>query len=197
MSTQHALAAAVGALFLAIFATRSWAGDLTSASYTIRGAHQSTAGASRVSNTGAPRIQHSGFTVGQPEALGWTGVLTTLETSVPGFWSVVTGGLPNLDPDGDLSPAYVDPDDDNDGLLDVVETSSGVFQSASDTGTDPIDPDSDGDGVPDGTEVALGTDPTDPASFPPPTTIPALGPLGVGALVVTLIIAGRTKRRTT
>ena len=51
-------------------------------------------------------------------------------------------------------------DSDNDGLSDAVETDTGVFVSADDTGTDPLRPDSDGDGLDDGDELALhGTNP--------------------------------------
>ncbi|MFT6865083.1 MAG: hypothetical protein ACJAVK_003655 [Akkermansiaceae bacterium] len=46
------------------------------------------------------------------------------------------------------------PDTDNDGLPDHVETSSGIYVSATDTGTDPLTPDSDADGLLDGEEVA-------------------------------------------
>lgn len=49
------------------------------------------------------------------------------------------------------------PDDaDGDRLPDCVETNTGVFVSALDTGTDPNDPDTDGDAIDDGDEV-LGT----------------------------------------
>lgn len=48
-------------------------------------------------------------------------------------------------------------DFDNDGLLDGVESNTGIYVSASDTGTDPQNPDSDGDGLSDGVEV-----PTEP-----------------------------------
>ncbi|MDP2897382.1 MAG: CotH kinase family protein [bacterium] len=44
-------------------------------------------------------------------------------------------------------------DTDADGLCDSVETNSGVFQSAANTGTDPRNPDTDGDGLSDGDEV--------------------------------------------
>lgn len=47
-------------------------------------------------------------------------------------------------------------DSDNDRLPDCVETNTGVFVSATDTGTDPNNPDTDGDGIDDGDEV-LGT----------------------------------------
>ena len=55
-------------------------------------------------------------------------------------------------------------DIDNDGLRDAVETKTGVFGSAEDTGTDPNLADSDGDSLPDGMEVRLGTNPTSAAS---------------------------------
>ena len=59
-----------------------------------------------------------------------------------------------------------DADDDNDGLLDVVETNTGTFVGASDTGTDPRNADSDGDGIADGLEVSAGTNPAQSASAP-------------------------------
>jgi len=54
-------------------------------------------------------------------------------------------------------------DADGDGLLDTVETNTGTYVSASDTGTDPNNPDTDGDGLSDGTEVnTTVTDPNNP-----------------------------------
>ncbi|MDP7494839.1 MAG: hypothetical protein QGI77_00320, partial [Roseibacillus sp.] len=58
------------------------------------------------------------------------------------------------------------PDSDNDTLLDGVETNTGTFVDANDTGSDPLDFDSDDDSIGDGTEVASGFDPNDPASYP-------------------------------
>jgi hypothetical protein len=52
---------------------------------------------------------------------------------------------------------------DSDGPLNAVETNTGTFVDADDTGTDPLNPDTDGDGFNDGAEVVLGTD---PLSFP-------------------------------
>ena len=46
-------------------------------------------------------------------------------------------------------------DTDGDGLLDSVETNTGIFVDASDTGTDPNNPDTDGDGLNDGEEITL------------------------------------------
>jgi len=43
-------------------------------------------------------------------------------------------------------------DTDADGLLDGVETNTGVFVDANDTGTDPNNPDTDGDGELDGVD---------------------------------------------
>jgi len=67
------------------------------------------------------------------------------------------------DNDGDYVSDVNDPDDDNDGLVDVVETNTGVFVDETDTGTDALDSDTDDDGLNDGEEVVdHGTDPLDP-----------------------------------
>jgi len=57
-------------------------------------------------------------------------------------------------------------DQDQDLLDDDVETNTGTFVDANDTGTDPNNPDTDGDGYLDGIEVFVGTDPNDPFDFP-------------------------------
>ncbi|MGK0184271.1 MAG: hypothetical protein ACI9R3_000037 [Verrucomicrobiales bacterium] len=58
-------------------------------------------------------------------------------------------------------------DTDEDGLMDHVETGTGVFVSATNTGTDPLAPDTDGDGLGDGREVRVitGSVATDPNRF--------------------------------
>ncbi|NRB28894.1 MAG: hypothetical protein HRU37_14590, partial [Roseibacillus sp.] len=56
----------------------------------------------------------------------------------------------------------LDRDSDGDGLLDGYETDTGIFESATDTGSDPLNPNSDGDLLPDGFEVENGFDPNDP-----------------------------------
>lgn len=52
-------------------------------------------------------------------------------------------------------------DNDDDGLADSVETNTGKYLSALNTGTDPDNPDSDSDGLSDKYEVDNGLDPTD------------------------------------
>jgi uncharacterized repeat protein (TIGR02543 family) len=59
----------------------------------------------------------------------------------------------------------VDTDSDTDGLVDSVETNTGVFVSASNTGTNPNNADTDADGVPDGLEVKEKTSPVDATKF--------------------------------
>ncbi len=68
-------------------------------------------------------------------------------------------------------------DTDGDGLNDSVETNTGTFVDAANTGTNPRVVDSDSDGFPDGVEVALGSNPTLAASTP---VIPDLAPGLVG-----------------
>lgn len=57
-------------------------------------------------------------------------------------------------------------DSDGDGLNDGVESNSGVFVDADNTGSDPMDEDSDDDGANDFKEVSRGSDPNDPSSQP-------------------------------
>lgn len=63
--------------------------------------------------------------------------------------------------DQSVGSVVVDPDTDGDGLGDSVETNTGTFVSASDTGTNPNVADTDLDGLNDGEEVTtFNTDPT-------------------------------------
>ena len=83
-------------------------------------------------------LEHGADTIG---ALGQT----FLAWSEHGRLNVY-GALSIVDTDLDGLPNNVDDDDDNDGLDDSVETSTGI-------GTDPLDADSDDDGLSDGFEV--------------------------------------------
>ena len=88
--------------------------------------------------------------------------------------------------DGDSQGDACDADDDNDGLEDVVETNTGTFVSALDTGSDPLNPDSDGDGVSDGDEVAAGTDPNSGGTPPGVPLMPASGHFALIAVMLAL-----------
>ena len=55
-------------------------------------------------------------------------------------------------------------DSDDDGIPDVYETDTGIYNGPTDTGTDPNNPDTDTDGIKDGDEIIAGTDPNDPDS---------------------------------
>ena len=54
------------------------------------------------------------------------------------------------------SIANPEPDDDGDGLANSVETNTGIFVDASDTGTNPNSVDTDGDGLSDAVETGTG-----------------------------------------
>ena len=97
-------------------------------------------------------------------------------------------------------------DRDLDTLLNGVETNTGVFVDASDTGSNPAMRDTDGDGFDDDVEVnnIPPKDPNDPNDFPGSGSggggfiapVPALSPLGLGLLVSALAAgAGWATRR--
>jgi hypothetical protein len=90
--------------------------------------------------------------------------------------------------DGDSMGDACDPDDDNDGLLDTVETGTGIYVSPSDTGTNPLAVDTDHDGIADGVEVSNGWDPNNPND--PPPTIPLMPIWGTLLLIAVVLYAG-------
>jgi hypothetical protein len=97
-------------------------------------------------------------------------------------------GDPNpdqIDTNADGEGNACDDDDDGDGLLDTVETGTGVFVSPSDTGTDPLLADTDGDRFLDFQEVMLGSDPNQRSSVPL-GEIPALPRAALGVLILVL-----------
>jgi Bacterial TSP3 repeat/Thrombospondin type 3 repeat len=97
-----------------------------------------------------------------------------------------------LDTDGDLAGNACDDDDDNDGLLDTVETNTGVFVSASNTGTNPLLVDTDGDSYSDSAEVAAGSNPNNPGSIPGGgPEVPAISLPGFALLAAALCAASR------
>ena len=82
-------------------------------------------------------------------------------------------------------------DRDLDLLLNAVETGTGTFVDANDTGTNPALFDTDGDGFGDGEEVLAGSDPNNSGSTPPPPGVPLLGGLPMALLAGALAIAAR------
>jgi len=193
----------------------------SNANHTSRGG-QVVVGAAGVLVSTAPGAPFSGgATVGQSSAPGFAGSAIDLSTHAPGFWPIVRGALPSLDLDSDGVQIFADNcgavansdqldfdgdgegdacdlDDDGDGLLDVVETDTGVFVSTTDTGSNPLDADSDGDGFVDGEEVDAGSNPNDALSTPLTvfSELPALQPLArvILALVTIVWVAGFLRR---
>jgi hypothetical protein len=172
----------LSALVVAIGA-RSRAVEPTSASFRLVGSHFAAVGSASLPSPG-PRLGGSGVALGQGDALGWSGATGSLTTSAPGFWPIVAGSLPTLDVDTDGLASWLDEDDDGDGLMDAVETNTGVFEGAADTGASAVDEDSDGDGVSDGDEVSGGSNPNDPDDPGPPEI-----PLMAGWLQLVLAVA--------
>jgi DNA-binding beta-propeller fold protein YncE len=84
-------------------------------------------------------------------------------------------------------------DRDEDGLLDGFETDTGTYVSPTNTGTSPAADDSDGDFVDDASEIAAGTDPTDPLSFPGAPEVPALPQPALAALAAAVLAAARMR----
>jgi hypothetical protein len=113
---------------------------------------------------------------------GVQGGVYTLEATAPGY---ATSSRPDvsviesLEKSGqNISLTSTALDSDGDGLPDSVETNTGIYIDANNTGTDPALRDTDMDGFGDGVEVSAGTDPTD-NNGPWPAADGDLAPLGV------------------
>jgi hypothetical protein len=178
--------AAAALVAAALLSAAAPAAELTSTSYRQLGGHLNASASHALTS---PSFDGGG-TLGQSAAVGFSAAVAALDTHAAGFWPIAEGELPSLDADGDNLAAFLDPDDDNDFLLDSVETGTGVFVSASDTGTSPNLADSDGDGLEDGVEVAGGSDPNDADSPGPPSAVPSATPFGSIALVGLIAAAG-------
>jgi len=159
--------------------------------------HAPTASVSEIlaalQGTGVPVTDaRNGVTTSRIRVLAAANALACLDSDSDGVCDAddLCPGFPDgEDADADGTPDGCDDDDDGDGLLDAVETLTGVFASASDTGTDPLDADSDGDGYGDGEEVAAGSDPNDRASIPGVASVPTVGFAGralVGCLLLSI-----------
>jgi hypothetical protein len=85
-------------------------------------------------------------------------------------------------------------DRDEDDLGNGVETNTGTFVDANDTGTNPTLADTDGDGFNDGDEVAAGSDPNNSGSTPG-SPVPLLAPLSTLILGSGLLLAMRLGMR--
>lgn len=169
-----------------VLAEGAAAEELTSASYRQRGGHLNASSG----HTLASASFEGGGSLGQSASVGFSAAAAALDTNAAGFWPIAEGSFPSLDADADGIAAFLDPDDDNDLLLDAVETGTGVFVSPTDTGTSPNLADSDADGIDDGQEVAGGSDPNDASSPGPPAGVPAGSPFGSAALALLIAAAG-------
>jgi hypothetical protein len=81
------------------------ADELTSPSFRVLGA---TLNAGGHPDMASGTLVFVGSSLGQSDALGFSGSIATLRTVAPGFWPIVGGGFPNLDSDGDVIQAFRD-----------------------------------------------------------------------------------------
>jgi hypothetical protein len=91
---------------------------------------------------------------------------TEADTDGDGLTDNVETGTGTYVGPSDTGTSPTEADTDGDGLTDGVESNTGIVVDANDTGTDPNDRDTDGDEYSDWTEIARGTDPTNPDDKP-------------------------------
>jgi len=89
-----------------------------------------------------------------------------------------------------------DSDDDGDGLADTIETGTGNYIDATDTGTEPLDPDTDDDGVCDGPNavppICLAGPDLDPNGVLPPATLVGVNNTAITTLAPYIVLSGGT-----
>ncbi len=89
----------------------------------------------------------------------WTGSgdiggnINSMDFEVEAGVQTISLTVDNVDTDNDGLPNNVDPDDDNDGLNDIVENNTGTYVSPAETGTNPLVVDTDADGASDFAEI--------------------------------------------
>ena len=110
-----------------------------------------------------------------------------LANDLPSDYDAAEGPTPGL---------VADDDDDGDGLADSIETDTGIYIDASDTGTDPLNPDTDGDGICDGPNAVAGVCVAGPDSDPngagQPATLVAVNNTAITTISPYLSISGGT-----
>jgi autotransporter-associated beta strand protein len=142
-------------------------GTLVSPSYTLMTFSGTTTG-TPVIETPVPEYQL--FIEGN--ALKFAKSADADSDGLPDWWELLhtnppstTGLNPGNDLDNDgltnlqeyqLGTNPNNPDTDNDGLMDGVETNTGIWVNATNTGTNPLNPDTDDDGLLDGVETNTG-----------------------------------------
>jgi hypothetical protein len=103
------LASLVVTLALGSIPRTARAVEMSSASYRILGSNLNGGGhPALVSTAPVPTIGSVGTSIGQSEALGFSGSALTLRTVAPGFWPIVGGGFPSLDADADAIQSFRD-----------------------------------------------------------------------------------------
>jgi hypothetical protein len=95
-----------------------------------------------------------------------TGVAVPWNLTITVLLDTDDDGMPNELPEGYVGVLIEDLDDDNDGLLDVLESNTGVFLGPGDPGTNPQVVDTDADTWDDAEELSCGADPTDANDVP-------------------------------
>ncbi|DAC38377.1 MAG TPA: hypothetical protein HA286_00095, partial [Candidatus Poseidoniaceae archaeon] len=114
----------------------------------------------------------SGTPTTPADAMTWTVWTNATGVAVPWNLTIIVlldtddDGMPDTLPEGYIGALVEDLDDDNDGLLDVLETDTGIYLGPGNPGTNPLVVDTDADGWDDAEELICGHDPTDASDVP-------------------------------